>query len=339
MFFGMIFRYELCACCRRPPTFEQHVISVHLSNLLHCNLDELPVEILTDNFITSSHMSGILPKKLATNYTKCLHQNKAHSELIGAFSCKTLIKQPCTYMDGSKEQACFQRLHGTNYVSAKSEMSTSSVNSTKEDIQDHYECLQKVAKRAGPCLKTLISQCKKSFVRATKLVRFFLQTSRYLLQKDPYVKFIYYVRDPRGTLESRFRRGNRDLKKEENIALLAKHSVALCSKMEADYLVYRELTLTSPDNIMLVRYEDFATDTFRQLDSVYKFIGDKVPSGVLEFFHKATAHTNDGNAMNTVRKNSTETSSMWKKQLPSHIIAMIQAICGQAMHNFGYQAL
>ena len=335
---------------------EHAAISTHLDNLLHCRLDQLPVEVLTDYFIISPGMAGILPKKLSKSYVPCLKRNeieekkmkmngevkgtKEDKAVISGYLCNTLLDDSCTYADGMNELKYYKKLHGPaqkNYnVSVQTELEKSPESFENKDSLKHQECLQEVSRNLQPCLQELIQECETSTIRATKVIRFFLETAEHLLKKDPYMKFIYYIRDPRGVIESRFRRAKLDLKKDQTIAQIAESAMLLCSKMKADHAVFKRLSATTVNNFMLLKYEDLVKKKDEVLVSAYNFIGQKIPATVLDFFKNATSASKDGSAMQTSRMNGTLTSSVWQKKLPSHIISMIQTICGSALQSFNY---
>ena len=346
-----MFYVSFYVCFRSPPPVEHAAISTHLDNLLHCRLDQLPVEVLTDYFIVSPGMASILPKKLSKSYVPCLKRKqkrevkgtKEHRTIISGYLCNTLLNDSCTYGDGVNELKYYEKLHGPvqkNYdVSVQTELKKSNYSFKTKGGPKHQQCLQEVSRNLQPCLQELIEECKTSTIRATKVIRFFLETAEHLLKKDPYIKFIYYIRDPRGVIESRFRRTKLDLKKDKTIAQIAGSAMLLCSKMKADYAVFKRLAATTVNNFMLLKYEDLVKNKDEVLVSAYNFIGQNIPATVLDFFKNATSASKDGSAMQTSRKNGTSTSSLWQKKLPSQIISMIQTICASSLQSFNYPIL
>ena len=264
-----------------------------------------------------------------------------HKNVVNGFECKKYFDNfTDTCASEGREKRCFQKLHdkkSSRYdVSIKDEMKIAPETFLDEKLKNHQQCLQEVQTNIESCLTPLIKQCQESSIRAAKVVRPFLNMAVTLLRKDPYIKIILYVRDPRGVLESRFRRAGKDVKIDENLKLLEKDAALLCSKMKADYSVFQELSSLKPRNFLLVKYEDVVARTPEDVKNIYKFIDRTVPKSVLNFFKNATSATKNGHGMNTIRKNATLTAEQWKKNLQPEIIKKIEEICEPVLLSFGY---
>ena len=102
------------------------------------------------------------------------------------------------------------------------------------DQKMYKECLHNFSKDALAYLPSVQRMCERSRVRACKVIRMQMRTAEYLLDIDPYIKIIYYVRDPRGIIESRFRNRKQTSDLVARTAAIAQGAVGICSKMRTD---------------------------------------------------------------------------------------------------------
>ena len=303
--------------------FEEEATSDHLVNLLNCNLKDLPIEILSDEFF-SDH------GKSQSKYRKCLR--KSSLEMRHACKCKLFLQQKC-FFNGSVEISCFKRLHGTsdlNYnVNVTWELARKPEEYLEGDLQLHQKCLQSVNSRISRCLDDLIDVCKSSSRRATKVIRMHASTANRIISKDPEIMILHYVRDPRAIMDSRMR-----IQSQRHLT----HSPSkLCMKMAADLRAFTNLAKQNPCNIMQIRYEDLVTDTATTLKHIYGFMGAEVPLSVVRFYTGALGgFDKEGSRMETVRKNGTATAYRWEKHLSKDVVKRIETDCGKVMKELKY---
>ena len=331
LFVVVIFRSNL-------PEEEHEAITAHLHNLFTCQLDDLPTEVLTDQFLTAGGFKGILPHKL-TNYSKCLTEDWDWEAPDNAHLCKKFIREDkqCRYFNDHEEYSCYQRMHNTRNNRYNAENSKPHKRETygndSLDLLLHDHCINYIYDKTANCREDLTSICQQTDIRATKVIRFHMETAKHMLLKDPYIKVVLYVRDPRGIIESRVRNG-----KPENRSLALQNEASLlCEKMSDDLKVFNELSAISPESFMLVKYEDIVADYHSVLSRVYDFIGREVPSDVTEYFEEAMGGSKgEGNHMSTFRENSTATSTQWKRNLSRQEIHQINMRCEETLMNFDY---
>ena len=297
------------------------------------------LQVLTSHFITFNIYNGIRPKKL-TNYTRCL---KSQHDAYG-WRCKDYLHGTVPYFNGEKEIHQYEKLHAPVgkmcNISVKRGSKVYNVPVKRRSTSDskrYWQCVEKVRKNIHHCVTPLIKVCEETSIRATKLVRFSLESAKYMLVRDPHVRFIYYVRDPRGVLESKFRRRLLEIDYTRNIAQLKEDANVLCLRLASDYAAFNELSSLYPNNFMILRYEDFVNNTNWELSLLYNFIGQEVPSSMFQFFHDTMFGGKEGYSMETMRRNSTVTASMWQRNLHPRIIAMIQSVCAPVMEKLGYE--
>ena len=152
-----------------------------------------------------------------------------------------------------------------------------------------------------------------------------------MLEQDPFIKLIHYVRDPRGILESRFRHS-----KVKAISQFKSGARQLCSKIVSDLEVYNRLATLFPKNFMLVKYEDLVDNSTKSLSIIHQFLGIQVPDSVEKFMQSALNSKRNGNAMQTNRKNGTATALQWENHVDKDILHIMEDICHNAIKTLDY---
>ena len=111
------------------------------------------------------------------------------------------------------------------------------------------------------CLPYVTNACEKSSVRIIKLVRLCLDTAKPLLQRDPSLKLVQLLRDPRGIVYSRLvkTRWYSLFVKNGNYTPVLRHVKLLCKRMLIYYEAGIELVNMFPGKVKLIRYEDLLT--------------------------------------------------------------------------------
>ena len=151
------------------------------------------------------------------------------------------------------------------------------------------------------CSPAFSDTCKSKKIRAGKVHRFRLQAAQVLIKRIPEIKFIYYIRDPRGIEMSR-----------RQFGFSFKHVIGICQQMRIDNSIYEELSTKYPDSFFRVRYEDLAVDSLGVTKQIYSFLGLDVPHQVITFLNQATHSEFDNGSFGTQRKNSKSTANAWR---------------------------
>ena len=261
------------------------------------------------------------------------------SRMAVAHRCTNMLQQPCKAFDGMSERACYRRIHGNMLnmynIDESKELHQNLTATNASDIQQYWNCLKDVKQKTDACLPKLVEKCQERTIRATKLIRMRMQSVKYVLERDPFVKVIHYVRDPRGVLESQTRNVHYTNEKKRMIALVS-NAINLCTKLNKDIKEYRELVKLYPNNFMTLRYEDLVSNPGGKLGEIYNFIGEELPQSVLAFFQNSMNAKKDAGAMATQRKNGTATAMKWKKSLDGETVLLVNRICGGAMAALNY---
>ena len=72
-----------------------------------------------------------------------------------------------------------------------------------EAFKNYSTCMQIVREKAKPCEQMLGEFCKKADFRATKTVRATMDVVETLLERNPNLRVIHLIRDPRAVMVSR----------------------------------------------------------------------------------------------------------------------------------------
>ena len=159
------------------------------------------------------------------------------------------------------------------------------------------------------CLPILVSSCSRSSVVAVKLIRLHMSLVEELMTADPELTLIQFVRDPRDILESWRSVSGSNLTQEQ---MLISANV-LCTRMSKDCVIRHRLEKSFPGRILVVRYEDLVTNTYRVLRKIYtSLLQLSIPTSVrLELVRKIYEH-NDVGSVN-IKKDGNRSAHKWKQ--------------------------
>ncbi|KAK2161959.1 hypothetical protein LSH36_107g08021 [Paralvinella palmiformis] len=191
------------------------------------------------------------------------------------------------------------------------------------------------------CQRHLAKECRTSDVRVIKAIRFFVDEVIPVVDHDPDTKLVYYVRDPRGILLSRW-----SLSKLPLAAIpfskIDQMAAYLCAKMRRDLktaLQYRE---DHPDQLLIMQYETLASSPVSTLQELYRFVGVGVPSDLIDWIQYATQAAKSDGMVGSIRKNGSEVSTRWQHELSPEHLRIIERHCDDVIDliysiPFGYR--
>ena len=179
-------------------------------------------------------------------------------------------------------------------------------------------------------LQELSSKRGAGRVAAARSIRMFVEEAVPLLHTDPDVKLVYYMRDPRGVLLSRWSLVNI----APSISRIEQTASYLCAKMRLDLEVAHKLQDVYPDRIMLMRYEDLAISPVETVHALYKFLGTPIPGEVLNWIQYATHAVKSDGSIGTKRENATAVASRWRDALSDDAIDAIGRHCDDVIDIF-----
>ncbi|XP_076064850.1 carbohydrate sulfotransferase 1-like [Oratosquilla oratoria] len=171
--------------------------------------------------------------------------------------------------------------------------------------------------------------CSLFPVHAMKLVRLRLEVVKDLVAADPKVKIIFLVRDPRAVMASRTR----------NIDWCETRECIdpgyLCADMSRDLAQYLVIKEEYPDNILLLRYEDFANDLYKKSEEILKWAGLTFHKNVKSYLDDHT--TSDEEEPWSTRHDPKSRVGRWMKMIRFDEVARIQYHCRNVMKSLGYR--
>lgn len=190
----------------------------------------------------------------------------------------------------------------------------------------------------GPlrCLPLLQRLCFKSNVTVIKSLRYSLEEAFALMRKDPKVKVIHLLRDPRGTLISQLK-----LSQYAGSSLLA-HCQTFCRNVEQNLTLSEEAREQFPGRVLRVRYEDIALDPFRYAKILLGFAGLKMaPKQEKHLLQitRSSSGTQCENCINVRTTNSSAEAFAWRKVCELNTTEKIDEYCSNVYRLAGYLPL
>ena len=177
--------------------------------------------------------------------------------------------------------------------------------------------------------------CRRFPIHTAKIVRIRLSLLEPLLADPVFrnLKIAYLIRDPRATMNSRFRTGNDSWCWDVPDCMEPAH---LCSDMNEDVVALQNLAAKYKDRLMLLRYETMAVNPQNYFQRVYKFLGIKMPHFVKDIIRELTTKS-DAGAYGVVQRPE-ERLKAWRKELTPTQIKDINQKCAPVIQRLGYLA-
>ena len=273
-------------------------------NLLACNVDQLPTEILIHPFLyrqVKSNSYGL--------YGKCLSKFNPEN-----FRWKCVpFKPTCDKRPTGKKPLRCEKL-GKLFVPVD----------MKKESKEYRSCLERLHNISMRCISLMKEECRRTSVRALKSVRLTADVIKTLITVHPSVKVIYYLRDPRGIVRSRKKEGLLSINSHKD---MLKEVAMLCEDMHKDIKTMVELQKVHPKNVLIQYYERFAMDPEKVAKEAYKFADLYMPPVVLQHLHNLTHANSDTAAYETSRINATATAFAWRHELSKPLIGKMTKAC------------
>jgi hypothetical protein len=137
------------------------------------------------------------------------------------------------------------------------------------------------------------------------------------------VRAIHLVRDVRGAIASRLRRGE-----EVSVRKAARQWVSLNKKIQ------RLLKTLPEEKRIMIRYEDLCLDTQDTLERLYRFC--EVGPGVVVTDFRSAAHHVVGNEMRLSNVSEIKLDERWKRMLTEEQLGEIDRVAGALSRQYGY---
>uniref|UniRef100_A0A1B6CQM9 Sulfotransferase domain-containing protein n=1 Tax=Clastoptera arizonana TaxID=38151 RepID=A0A1B6CQM9_9HEMI len=175
----------------------------------------------------------------------------------------------------------------------------------------------------------LTPMCKLFPFVSMKIVHLRLRLIESLLEdQELNLKVVYLVRDPRGTMRSRYMQPW--CRKQPDCGDVGR----LCADLIDDYAAALRLKQLHPTKFIVVRYEDMSLNAIKEISNMFDFLGLYYSPKVQQF---VTEHTtrNNSHAYKTYRDSSI-VPLQWRQKLSFQIVDKIQQKCSIAMAAWGY---
>ncbi|XP_064604632.1 carbohydrate sulfotransferase 1-like [Liolophura sinensis] len=181
------------------------------------------------------------------------------------------------------------------------------------------------------CAEELGSASLGSPIRVIKTIRTPMRFVTELLKKDPSVKVIHLLRDPRGLINSWI---TYDYKPKKDI--LPQY---VCNLIGDDLKTRYELEKQYPGTFLEVIYEDLAQHPMEMLHKIYGWLGVPVDPKVTDWLNKSTHSDKDGKFLDTYKKNSTAAAYSWIKKISVERLNLINKFCGDLISHGNFPTI
>ena len=253
--------------------------------------------------------------------------------------CKGFIRGKCpqqfTGTADDKMVKCYKALHGSR---DRDNPENEYIHHPKQVNYNH--CLKKYEDINAKCLHHLYSQCSRSEANTIKTVRLTMDTIEDVLNKDPSVKVIYLLRDPRAIVTSRniqlISKAARFKSKPGDLdQYVVQEARMLCSKMMHDIVKSNNLSKRFPNRIQEARYEHVAQRPLEMFRSLYDSLNFSNFNVIDQWFKAVSQTLVDGKRYDTKRKNSTLTASQWQRHMTLWTAKAVEGVCVDVLKYLG----
>ncbi|KAK7498151.1 hypothetical protein BaRGS_00010739 [Batillaria attramentaria] len=176
------------------------------------------------------------------------------------------------------------------------------------------------------CLVDFWWQCKNSSLKLVKAIRLPARSVFSLMRRDPDLKVVYLVRDPRATLLS-----------QRALFGHAPTPQEFCRMVSDDMAHMLLLQKIFPGRAVTVRYEDVAEDPLGLTARLYKALGLEMSRAVVRGLRKLTSTNEDMGAFSTYRQDPKFTANRWRTDVDSDHVTRTDRVCRAVYNVLGYK--
>ena len=318
---------------RTLPPYEQHHIVKYTLDILNGRLENLPL-ILFYNRLTIE-----LKATWTQKYRQCI--NKRYTKTYDWMQKwkKEKCKTCASLADWPKVEQCYSQAVKNDGSVEQWEKFTPCCNLEKI-IKCHRKCADTMIAHMKPCMEHINyarRNCSQKNLIGIKAIRMPMSVVEKILQEDPEIKVIHYIRDPRGIVASRQK--SKWLQSSVAKKSWDREITLLCNKMQDDITARKRLEEKYPNSIFTIKYEDFAADPIHHGQKVYDHIGTSFPEDLQYWLYNSTHSTNKGAgaAFTTVRKDGSKAAFSWKKRLSASVQARWTKLCQGLLESLDYE--
>jgi hypothetical protein len=318
------------------------------TNIFTCNYEDLPPEALGHHFVTeSTAMDG---------YTQCLKWS--NTKKIQINQCAEHINSVCTrhMVQHSLVANCpffikiarkiVQANRGTfNEVLLFRAMITYLSKEYPEYVYDmrrihlkyfirHAICIERIDGINLRCIDHAKSRCEQSAVKVAQVVRMKMEDLEPIIQVNPDLHVVHYVRDPRGIASSRVS----SALQWKGSTTAVREADFLCQRIREDLRQRHRLEEKFPDVFTQLTYEDLVTQPNVTAQQFYSIFHGSPPIKRWHAFVKKNMHAqNDGGLFNITVHNATAHTTGWRRNIPQKKQKVINQICADVIKELGYE--
>jgi hypothetical protein len=312
MFLQVVFFYRIL------PKDETTAVTKFLQNLLSCKLVKLPDEFFVHGFW--SFLPMFMPSW--TPYLECLQNNTLTH---GRDKCAGKLKCPKRFgLQPWHSDNCKRHLWTNNNNNQLRQHSPDGADEASNMVF-YKNCMGKVRKSAGKCIKMMDDKCRGTQFRATKTVRATMESVEDLIAHNPNARIIHLFRDPRPVAVSRMITDTyHGIYARNNTVREAK---LYCSILLRDLRLRHRLEKKHPGVFFEVLYEDFVKAPGEYANSVYEFLDLVIPDAMVSWIRNATRGAKLVNKQKTPK---------WKRILTVEDSERILSICREFYDMVAY---
>lgn len=191
------------------------------------------------------------------------------------------------------------------------------------------------AKQWRQCAVNMANVCRQNYkATAVKTIRLTMTRALEAMRKDPKVRVVHLVRDPRAVLLSRSRMGF------ANFSNLQLEASLLCERLWEDLDNAPAPGDSLKARYLLVRYEDIAAVPLNHTYHLYRFMGLQPSPEMVEGVRRMMATAKKTKRCPTCPStplNSTEVAQAWRQTLTFEQVRIISKECADVMRRLGYR--
>ena len=188
------------------------------------------------------------------------------------------------------------------------------------------------------------NECPRKRHTAAKVIRQSLLKDVIPRFTDKGAIVLYLIRDPRGITSSRIKINLsrfRSYKTHSQEALYIQNIGNLCDNLSENLEYLKSHTLDGDfkwkDNVVVLRYEDFAYNPMQMTQRLYNFLGIDLSPSVAAFIERSThVDRKGGGSPYGVRRDSAKTAENWRTYLSFSYVDKVQSVCRRTLEDFGY---
>lgn len=182
------------------------------------------------------------------------------------------------------------------------------------------------------CVGIMKADCLTSKYIVIKTIRFSMENMRFLLEKNPNIKIIHLLRDPRATIRSEIFMGVGRWQDIVNV------SRTLCGRIMEDIEMFKIFQKDFPNRILRIRYEDLSRYPIDTSKLMYSFAGMEYTDNVRQYVHDRMIKYPNTSSVDDVtwKGNSTDRMDKWRLLVRWEFVKIIDIYCQQVYGDVGY---